>query len=413
MSGFWSFRESGAGSAAVARSAKGQRQLDLAVTQVLPVGVEFKSATLSTAHEDAHARFKMRAFPCAEEAGWIGGADCAPVKKLVRQGDRSSSQSASAEADDAVAVEEGGTNAHLVDRDEVIDAVQRKWWEALKADVRPGSLLPSASIAPAKVSTPDSETLDLVQDLLSRASVSALSKAAARSHDSALLRCEVRLSERKKQRTCLGRSPASDAQMISRKCSENTASCGFRSTVPRGPLLHTEQLARLRERRGSTTAVQHSEGGLGKSKTGDCSHHDQGGTAKGSIVASHLSSRPEGECSVEGETSTGTSTFAPLDAQGEVLLPSEVLQGVLRAHTKGFALSSTTATCVEAVRRREELLLLRHYFASWLAAAGQRHIQQCATSYHCFLVQCIDETLGSTASRVKEEGIHDHRRSVF
>ncbi|KAG5473070.1 hypothetical protein CUR178_02987 [Leishmania enriettii] len=412
MSGFWSFRESGGGSAAVARSAKGRRQLDLAVTQVLPVGVEFKSATLSTAHEDAHARFGMRAFLCAEAAGRIGGADCAPVKKLVRHGDRSSSQSTSAEADDAV-VEEGGTNAHLVDCDEIIDAVQRKWWEALKADVRPGSLLPSASAAPAKLSTPDSETLYHVQDLLSHASGSAASKAATRSRDSALLRCEVRLSERKKQRACLGRSPASDAQMISRKCSENAASCGFRSTVPRGPLLHTEQLARLRERRGSTTAVQHSEGGLDKSKTGDCSHHDQGGTAKGSIVASRLSSRPEGEGSVEGETSTGTSTFVPLDAQGKVLLPSEVLQGVLRTHTKGFTLSSATATRVEAVRRREELLLLRHYFASWLAAAGQRHIQRCATSYHCFLMQCIDETLGSTASRVKEEGIHDHRRTVF
>ncbi|KAG5472302.1 hypothetical protein LSCM1_03701 [Leishmania martiniquensis] len=405
MSGFWSFRESVADSAAAARLAKERRPLDLAVTQVLPVGVEFKRAMLSTSHEDARGRFRRKTLPCAEATGQIRETDRGPVTRLARKGDLSSSQSTAAEADDAV-VDEGRADAHLMDHDEVIDAVQRKWWEALGADVSPGSLLPSAEMAPTIASIPDEETLGLVQNLLSHASGSTPSKAAARLHDSALLSCEVLLHKKRERRARFSRSPAPDAQVTSRQSSEHTASCSVHSAVPCEPLLHTGKLAHLRPRRSSTARAPHSEGKIDRSKTGGCSHQDHGGAAKGPAVVSHLFSRPEGERSFAGERSTGAGTATPVEKQSEVFLPSAILQSVLRTRTRGLILSSTTATRVEAVRRREELLLLRHYFALWLAAADQRHIQQCTASYHCFLMQCVNETLGNATSQLAEQGIH-------
>ncbi|CAJ1990866.1 hypothetical protein conserved [Leishmania donovani] len=402
MSGFWSFRECDSGSAAAANSASGLQQLDLAVTQVLPVGVEFKRATLSTAQEGSHTRFGRKVAPHVEAVEWTGGTDCGPAKKLARQADLSSSQSISVEAYD-VAVDEGGINAYLLDREEVVDAVQRSWWEALDADVRPGLSLPSASIAPAKVDTPDAETLELVREFLYHASDNVPERETARSCDNAFLSYEVRLSERKEQRTYLDRSPASEVQMKSRKNAKHADSRSFRSTVPRGPSLHTERLARLRGRRASTAALQLSEGEMSKSKAGSCYNQDHGGIAKDTTVVSHVSSRPEGQCSCELETNSGACTVAPLETQSEVFSPSAALQDVLRTHTRRVNLSSTAATRMEVIRRREELLLLRRYFALWLAAAEQRHIKQCAASYHCFLMWCINDTIEHTTSQVKEE----------
>ncbi|CAG9578253.1 conserved hypothetical protein [Leishmania major strain Friedlin] len=402
MSGFWSFRECGSGSAAAANSASGLQQLDLAVTQVLPVGMEFKRATLSTAQEGAHTRFGRKVAPHVEAAEWTGGTDCGPAKKLARQAVLSSSQSMSVEANDA-AVKEGWVNAYLVDREEVMDAVQRSWWETLDVDVRPGLPLSSVCIAPAKVDTPDAETLELVREFLYRASGNVPGRETARSRDSAFLRCEVRLSERKEQRTCLDRSPASEVQMKSRKNAKHTDSRSFRSTVPRGPSLHTERLARLREQSTSTAALQLSEGEMSKSKAGSCYSQDHGGVAKDTTVVSHVSSRPEGQGSSEHEANFGTGTVAPLETQSESFSPSAVLQDVLRTHSRRVSLSSTAATRMEVIRRREELLLLRRYFALWLSAAEQRHIKQCAASYHCFLMRCINDTIEHTTPQVKEE----------
>ncbi|CBZ28761.1 conserved hypothetical protein [Leishmania mexicana MHOM/GT/2001/U1103] len=395
MSGFWSFRECGSDSAVTANSASRLQQLDLAVTQVLPVGVEFKRATLSTAQEGGQTRFGKKVAPHVEAVEWIGGTDCGPAKRVARQADLSSSQGMSVEAND-VAAEEGWVNADLVDREEVVDAAQRSWWEALDADVRPGLSLPSASIAPAKVDTPDAETLELVREFLYHGSDNVPERETARSRDNAFLRCEVRLSERKEQRTCLNRSPESGVQMKSRKNPKHTDSRSFRSTVPRGPSLHTERLVRLRGRSTSIAALQRSEGEMSKSKTGSCYNQDHGGVAKDTAVVSHASSTPEGQCSCERETNFGSGAVAPLEAQREVFSPSAVLQDALRTHTRKVTLSSTAATCMEAIRRREELLLLRRYFALWLAAAEQRHIKQCAASYHCYLMRCINDTIEHT-----------------
>ncbi|AIO00319.1 hypothetical protein LPMP_300840 [Leishmania panamensis] len=356
--------------------------------------------TLSTAQEDAHAHVVMKEAPHIEKVEWTGGMDCSPTQKLTRQVDFSLSQSTSVKANDVVNVEKDWANTHLVERDEVVDAIQCKWWETLDADVRPGLLLPSASTTPMKVGTPDAETLGLVRELLSHASDSAPKKTAVRSSDNALLRCEVPLSKRKEQRTCLDRSPASEVPIELRKHAKHTASRSFHPTVPRGPSLHTERLAHLRGQCVSTATMQRSEGEIDRGKACRCSQ-DHDGVTKDITVAFQLSSRPEGQCRCERESSSGTGTATPLEAQSEVFSPSAVLQGVLCAHTKGISLSSATAVRMETLQQREELLLLRRSFAMWLTAASQRYIQQCAASYHCFLMQCINDTIGDTTSRVK------------
>ncbi|GET90683.1 hypothetical protein, conserved [Leishmania tarentolae] len=402
MSGFWSFRECRSSSAAAANSVSGLQKLDLAVTQVLPVGVEFRRAILSTEQDGTLTRLGLKVGPRVEAAEWSEGTDGGPAEKLTQQADLSSSQNMPAEFSDIV-VEEDWASAHLVNREEVADAVQRSWWEALEADVRPGLLLPSASIAPAEVDMSDAETMEIVRTLLHHASGSVPGKETAQGRNNASLRCEVRVSEKREQRTCLNRSLAPGVQMKSRKNAKNMDSRGFHSTVPRGPSLHTERLARLRGRSGSVAALQKSKEEMGRSKTGSFYNQAHGGAAKDTPMVVHLSSSSEGRCSHEREQNSGTGTVAPRETQNEVATPSDVLKEILRTHTRRASLSSTAAMRMGVIQRREELLLIRRYFALWLAAAEKRHIKQCAVSYHCFLMRCVSDTIEDTSLQVKEE----------
>ncbi|KAG5498591.1 hypothetical protein JKF63_02877 [Porcisia hertigi] len=394
MSGFWSFREFGTGTGAAARSASRHRLLDLAVTQVLPVGVEFKRTALSTAQEDAHARYGEQVAPLVETVEGAAGKDHDPAKKMARQVDLLFSQSTSAEAD-SVSAEEDGPLAHLVSRDEAVDTVQRKWWEALDVDVRPAPLLCLASVAPVDVSTLDAETLVLARELLSHSTNSAGETEVARLRDNATARCEGRMGKGKGQRTCFNRLPDSQTQSTLREYATHTSSRGSCSTVPRGSSHHTERLLRLRGRCSSTAVVQRSEGELPEGEADSCFHQDQGRFAKDTAAGSHPPSKPESQCSNGCKKRLALGTVTPSETKDKVFSLSGALQGVLPTRSRGVTLSSTADMRIKAMRCREERILLRRYFASWLTAASQRHIQQRVASYHRFLMQCVRDTIGN------------------
>ncbi|KPA83076.1 hypothetical protein ABB37_02791 [Leptomonas pyrrhocoris] len=427
MSGLWSFREP---SFAVGTTGGPQstRRPTHAVTEVLPVGVEYKKSLLPRTSQAAQT---LAAATSASGKGEMVAdlPNLTPVSSRGRQEEEDSSDQADfydlpcarcADVNDST----GATFAHpdnnksvadLVGRDEAISEVQRGWWRALNIDVRPAVNLPSSAHAPEKASAVDEATLQTAHLLLARvASSDNYSPSAASS-----IACATPVGKRNATHTSASGTRKGDASRLQRSearrgvCQaqrSKASSSGIDASPATGSLgspLRTGRGAQQQERPANitTASTSHLTNDTTRSVGGCNIIHGEGPCRTRAALPFQMTSavceepRPElprAPFPAEGEEVkkatetlfTGAYAGCLIEPRVGLGVPPQCLQRTLR-RVHPTAPCADEQTCQE----KDARVVLRHYYALWLTATEERHMQRCAASYHDYLLQCVRDAL--------------------
>lgn len=377
MSGLWSFREAPTWGPDT-RVGGGGPSRELAVTRVLPVGVEYRNGTQNATSVPAHETAESKEG--AQGTVWAT-SDAAPAASLPASGVEDVCNCVSGDA---------------VQRGVAVEQVQRSWWLRLGADVRPVAaslLLAEPAASKDEAWKADTEALHTAQSLLRHAAGGAPKETPV---PEAL---EVEKSSRTLPGACrrvsLGKTSTARASPVTLDTQQGSQRCVARLTGAwDGASLGGLPAPDLRGCSGSylcspsvpSEEQQHS--------------HSPAAAAAPPLLHENMlrlrgcSSSPS--LGAPGATATKASTFtcsADTATSAAPLAPSPPT--VARGAAAG-------AAALIAVSRQEGLVLLRRYFAVWLAASDERRIRRCATTYHEFLMRCVKEALGQVPDRIQE-----------
>ncbi|KAK7200001.1 hypothetical protein NESM_000049400 [Novymonas esmeraldas] len=397
MSGFWSFRESRSAAAAAVEAVDGAHGSELAVTTVLPTGVEYRQTLTGQTAEDTREHHKSRRVLQSKTVDWGRTSSHYGTPKTRPQLSRVLCQgTASATGDDTVAAREHHISADQVDRDQLVDAVQRQWWETLNVDIRPVSLLPTAPTRPPTQQAADTETRRVVHELLAHACGPTTEGNTAFAGGRVVQAVTARRGSGKRvplsfcEPAARGTEPAVRGRVVrvadTRRCCSGAQQASATPTIRGAPHRGEQDAAPVR----CPGAAWDAERGGGVHQSGSV-------VLSTGITAPHASAAPRSQCSVAHEVDLAVSVSCPIEPEGSALWANTHPQAVPHEPASGGGVASNAAAHMDAVCRREELILLRRFFAVWLSAGEQRRVQRCAASYHCFLMQCVSEALGSNA----------------
>ncbi|KPI88702.1 hypothetical protein ABL78_2162 [Leptomonas seymouri] len=416
MSGLWSFREPSfvAGTNGAPQHARLPTHV---VTEILPVGVEYKRSLLPDTSQVAAACASecdvtvaaLHDLACISsrgsenEEGPEGQADpLGPSCVCTAHMDGSAGASFTGLGNDKL-------SADLVDRDEAVSEVQRRWWRTFNVDVRPAVDLPSSAhiseVASANgANDVDEEALQTAHLLLARIASSDSSHAAGPSTTRATRIDESRMkrmSPKGTRKAGAAHSQGNEAQRgVSHEKRAGTSE-SWTGASPTAVSLEPRSLIRC--------GVQQQEL-LANVRTASAYQQTKESTRSTSLFQS-TNTPSEGQCDEsrcsslprEGERSKATETFSDVSLavssvglRADLGMPSEALQRALRSapttatpRTEDCNVDADGQRCTEKVAR----VMLRHYYALWLTAAEGRRIQRCAASYHDYLLQCVRDAL--------------------